>query len=277
MNPVSNTAFYCCGIRMEDARKKRSVCKDVFAERFMDERGRQIFEPFKTEKMPNISNIARCRLIDDYVKAELSKNDKLTIITIGSGFDTRPYRLTGGNWLELDEPRIISYKSDRLPVEECPNPLRRIPIDFARESLTDKLEKESTGEHTVFVVEGFFMYLEPEAIEKTIKAIQGRFPRHVLYCDLMTRQFFTRFAQSVHSKLAASGGKFSERPDIPEAVFTQHDYVPVERIPMLKRAGELGILWSEARIPLLVSWLMLNVFLKDLGGYAVHRLGFEKN
>ncbi len=277
MNPVSNTAFYCCGIRMEDARKKRSVCKDVFAERFMDERGRQIFEPFKTEKMPNISNIARCRLIDDYVKAELSRNDELTIITIGSGFDTRPYRLTGGNWLELDEPRIISYKSDRLPVEECPNPLRRIPIDFARESLTDKLANESTGDHTVFVIEGVFMYLEPEAIEKTIKAIQGLFPRHVLYCDLMTRRFFTRFAQSVHLKLAESGGKFSERPDIPEAVFDQHDYVPIERIPMLKRAGELGILWSEARIPLLVSWLMLNVFLKDLGGYAVHRLGFEKN
>jgi len=262
---------------MEDARKKRSVCKDVFAERFMDERGRQIFEPFKSEKMPNISNIARCRLIDDYVKAELSKNDKLTIITIGSGFDTRPYRLTGGNWLELDEPRIISYKSDRLPVEECPNPLRRIPINFARESLTDKLENESTGEHTVFVVEGVFMYLESEAIEKTIMAIQSLFPRHVLYCDLMTRQFFTRFAQSVHLKLAASGGKFSERPDIPEAVFDQHDYVPIERIPMLKRAGELGILWSEAKIPLLVSWLLLNVFLKDLGGYAVHRLGFEKN
>lgn len=276
MNPVSNTAFYCCGIRMEDARRKNPVCNDIFAERFMDERGMLIFEPFKFEKMPNISNISRCRIIDDYVRAELSVNDKLTIITIGSGFDSRPYRLKGGNWLELDEPRIINYKSDRLPVEECPNPLRRIAVDFARESLAEILESERSDDHTVFVIEGVFMYLEAQAIENTIKAMQWHFGKHVLYCDLMTRKFFTRFAQSIHQKLADSGGRFSERPEFPEAAFTRHDYHPVECIPMLQRARELGILWSQARIPKFASWLMLKLFLKDLNGYAVHRLYYEQ-
>lgn len=118
MNPISNTAYYCCGVRMEDAKKVRSTCNDVYAERFMDERGRQIFEPFKSEKMPNISNITRCRLIDDYLLSELAENNQLTIVTIGAGFDTRPYRLMGGNWLEIDEPQIIGYKNEKLPVEE---------------------------------------------------------------------------------------------------------------------------------------------------------------
>ncbi|GJL83614.1 MAG: hypothetical protein DHS20C01_32480 [marine bacterium B5-7] len=103
---------------MEDAKKVRSTCNDVYAERFMDERGRQIFEPFKSEKMPNISNITRCRLIDDYLLSELAENNQLTIVTIGAGFDTRPYRLMGGNWLEIDEPQIIGYKNEKLPVEE---------------------------------------------------------------------------------------------------------------------------------------------------------------
>ena len=276
MNPISNTAFYCCGVRMEDAKKTPSICNDVYAERFMDERGKQIFEPFKSEKMPNISNITRCRLIDDYLLAEVSENSQLNIISIGAGFDSRPYRLRGGNWLEIDEPQIISYKNEKLPVDECSNPLRRISIDFAHESLKEKLEAETAGDHTVFVIEGVFMYLEPGVIETTISTIQSLFPKHVLYCDLMTKKFFTKFAQSVHSKLVASGGTFSERPDNPEKLFTRHNYKAIERIPMFRRAAELGIYWDEVKIPIFVCELMLNVFLKDLNGYAVHRLNFEK-
>lgn len=275
MNPISNTAYYCCGVRMEDAKKTPSICNDVYAERFMDERGKQIFEPFKSEKMPNISNIIRCRLIDEYLLAELGENNQLNIITIGAGFDSRPYRLTGGNWLEVDEPQIINYKNEKLPVDECSNPLRRMSIDFAHETLKEKLEEEGASDHTVFVIEGVFMYLEPEAIETTISTIQGLFPRHVLYCDLMTKKFFSKFAQSVHSKLVASGGTFTERPDYPEEIFAQHNYKTIERIPIFRRAGELGILWDEVKIPKFVCELMLNVFLKDLNGYAVHRLGFE--
>jgi methyltransferase (TIGR00027 family) len=261
---------------MEDAKKFRSICNDTYAERFMGEKGRQIFEPFKSEKMPNISNITRCRLIDDYISAELAVNNKMTVITIGAGFDTRPYRLAGGNWLEIDEPQIINDKNKKLPVEECSNPLRRISIEFTNDSLTEKLEKEITESYTVFVIEGVFMYLEPAAIITTISAIQGLFPKHVLYCDLMTKKFFTKFAQSVHSKLVASGGKFSQRPDYPEELFYQHDYKEIERIPIFRRAGELGILWEEVKIPKFVSWLMLNVFVKALNGFAVHRLSFEK-
>lgn len=276
MNPVSDTAYYCCGIRMEDAGKAHSVCSDTYAERFMDDRGLKIFEPFRSETMPNISNITRCRLIDDHLRSALAQNSKLSIITIGAGFDTRPYRLAGGSWLEIDEPQIIGIKNERLPVDECVNPLRRVPIDFANESLADKLGDQVGAAETAFVIEGVFMYLEPEAIQRTLAAIQGRFPRHVLFCDLMTRRFFERFAQSVHAKLVASGAAFTERPDSPEALFEAHGYRLSSRIPMFRRAGELGVLWKEARIPGFVSWLLLNVFRKDLGGYAVHRFEYHR-
>ncbi|NES81865.1 MAG: class I SAM-dependent methyltransferase [Moorea sp. SIO2B7] len=276
MNPVSNTAYYCCGIRMEDAKRDNSVCNDIYAQRFMDERGMQIFEPFKSEKMANIGSITRCRLIDDYLKAELANNSDLNVISIGAGFDTRPYRLTGGNWLEIDEPQIITYKNEKLPVDECSNPLRRISIDFAHESLADKLKKEDKDRHTIFVIEGVFMYLDSEAINKTVKALQEHFPKHALYCDLMTSQFFYKFTQNVHKKLVAAGGKFSKLPDEPEEIFTNHHYTLVERTPMFKRAGELGLLWSAVKIPTFISWLMLNVLLKELSGYAVHRFDFNK-
>ncbi len=274
MNPISNTVFYCCGVRMKDDKRNRSVCNDIYAEQFMDERGWNIYEPFRAEKMPNISNITRCRIIDDYVSIELKNFNSINIITIGAGFDTRPYRLAGGNWIELDEPQIISYKNKKLPIDECKNPLRRISIDFTNETLTEKLEKVEKSHHTVIVIEGVFMYLESESIEKTLKEIQHIFPKHVLYCDLMTKAFFNKFAKSVHSKLVATGGKFTDRPDNPENTFILNKYELVERIPMFKRAGELGVLWDEVKIPALVAKLLLNVFLKDLSGYSVHHFRY---
>lgn len=275
MNPISNTAFYCCGIRMMDAKKKRSVCKDIFAERFMDERGMKIFEPFRSEKMPNISNITRCRIIDDYLSIELKKNQSMNVITIGAGFDARPYRITGGNWIEVDEPQIISYKNEKLPIKECKNPLNRISIDFANESLNEKLQCVDKSLDTVIVIEGVFMYLESQTIEKTVKTIQGMFPEHKLYCDLMTGNFFNKFAQSVHSKLAATGGKFTDRPDKPEELFTRKNYKLLERVPMFMRAEELGILWDEMKIPGFIAILMLNVFMKDLNGYSVFHFSYN--
>jgi hypothetical protein len=31
MKPISQTAFYCCGVRMQDAESEKPVCGDVFA------------------------------------------------------------------------------------------------------------------------------------------------------------------------------------------------------------------------------------------------------
>lgn len=49
MKPISKTAFYCCGVRMLDAKRSNPVCGDVYAEGFMNGDGLRIFEAFKDE------------------------------------------------------------------------------------------------------------------------------------------------------------------------------------------------------------------------------------
>ena len=90
----------------------------------MDERGLEIYEPFKMEVKTKISNIARCKIFDDILQDEINKNEDTIVITIGAGFDTRPYRLRGAQWIELDEPHLIDYKNEKLPVSECNNALQ---------------------------------------------------------------------------------------------------------------------------------------------------------
>ena len=63
MKPISQTAFYCCGVRMQDAESNKPICGDVYAKVFMSEEGLRILEKFKDEVNPNASNVARARVL----------------------------------------------------------------------------------------------------------------------------------------------------------------------------------------------------------------------
>jgi O-methyltransferase involved in polyketide biosynthesis len=71
MKPISKTAFYCCGVRMQDAERTDPVCGDTYAKLFMNEDGLQVFDAFKDEQNPNASNVTRHRIIDDFLRDEL--------------------------------------------------------------------------------------------------------------------------------------------------------------------------------------------------------------
>src|SRR5215510_9037451 len=171
MKPISKTAFYCCGVRMQDAEREQPVCGDSFARTFMNEQGLQILDTFKDETRPNTTNVARHRIIDDLLRQELLADPKLTVVIIGAGFDTRAFRLKGGTWIELDEPQVITYKEGRLPAANSNNELQRIPIDFASESLEQKLAPYSGRSPVTVVIEGVLMYLEEAAIGKLLETL----------------------------------------------------------------------------------------------------------
>lgn len=259
---------------MLDAEHSRSLCNDHFAKRFMEERGMQIFAPFRSETMPNISNTVRCHIIDEAIRSQLIAHPDSLIISVGAGFDTRPYRIKGGEWAEIDEPQIIEYKNEKLPIADCTNSLTRISIDFSNEMLVEKLADYRQHQHIIIVIEGVLMYLENDAIEVTINQLQTLFPKHTLLCDLMTKKMFDQFAQSVHDKLVEAGARFTARPDNPAAIFTQHGYVEHSCIPMFKRASELGVLWHRAKIPAPIAKLLFHTIMKNINGYAVHRFEF---
>src|SRR6185503_21276065 len=159
MKPISKTAFYCCGVRMQDAESSNPICGDVYAKRFMNDEGRRILETFKDEVRPNSSNVARHRIIDDLLREELRAKPDLRIVIIGAGFDSRAYRLKGGRWVELDEPQVVAYKNELLSPATCDNPLDRVAIDFSNESVEEKLSSFATTDRAVVVIEGVFMYL----------------------------------------------------------------------------------------------------------------------
>ena len=43
MHPISKTAFFCCGIRADDASSSGPIYADIYAEDFMTTEGRSIY------------------------------------------------------------------------------------------------------------------------------------------------------------------------------------------------------------------------------------------
>jgi methyltransferase (TIGR00027 family) len=207
MKPISNTAFYCCGIRMRDAESRHPVCGDQFAKLFMNEHGMEIYNRFRSERGPNLSNVARARYIDDLLRERLAANPSLQVVLIGCGFDSRAFRLNGGSWFELDEPQLIAYKNQRLPPAQAPNTLQRIAIDFGAESLQGKLQPLAGAVATVSVIEGVTMYITAESLRSVLQVLQSSFPRHQVIADLMTHAFINTYGATVRRIIAQLGAE----------------------------------------------------------------------
>jgi methyltransferase (TIGR00027 family) len=263
MKPISQTAFYCCGVRMQDAASDKPVCGDVYAKVFMNEDGLRIHERFKDETNPNTSNVARHRIIDDLLREELAANSNLRVVIIGAGFDSRAYRLDGGTWVELDEPQVIAYKNDRLPVSEAKNKLERIAIDFSTDSLEEKLRPFAGTGPTVVVIEGVFMYLEQETIRQVLQTLRRVFPAHKLICDLMTSKFFAKYGRTINEKLTGMGAAFKLGTAKPDELFEQNGYRRLACFSIVEKAAE----YQSKKIPKFIA----RTFLRTLtSGYAIY-------
>lgn len=240
MKPITDTAFYCCGARMLDAAQDQPICGDDYAQLFMCAYGMEIFDRFKALELSNASIIVRHRIMDDMLRQLLYTNHDLNVVTIGAGFDSRPYRLHGGHWFELDEPELIAYKDILLPSDQCSNPLHREPINFDTEDLVDKLLQLPHSGPVVFVLEGVVIYLCENDIQNLLCELDYEFPKHRLMCDLVNREMVDKYGQTLNQVLTAMGAPF-QSVDHPEAIFLQSGYQAREAVSVMDASVDLGI------------------------------------
>lgn len=251
-SPIAETAFYCLGARMMDAQSTHPLCNDQFAHLFMDEHGKKIFSRFKSLTRANISSAARSRIVEDLLRDRLMNNVKLQIILVGAGFDTKAFRIAGGNWIEIDEAPIIERKNAKLPVEKCPNPLKRIAIDFSKKQLPSILKDCDQNKETIFVIEGVFMYLKESEIHELLKNLKNHFPRHTLICDLMSSVFIKKYMTEFVREIRRFNCVLKFLHESPRDIFQNNGYRVQKEISIPGRAIEL----KGFKIP----WLLLNTY-----------------
>ncbi|MFZ6747350.1 class I SAM-dependent methyltransferase [Undibacterium sp. Ren11W] len=263
MNPISDTAFYTCAIRAQDAQEAQPLCGDDFAHLFMTRHGKAIFDSMKADTRPYQSIAVRHRMIDNFLRMRLAQQPKTKVILIGAGFDARAFRLSDGVWFELDEPQLIKHKNHCLPEISCPNPLRRIAIDFSEQTLASKLPLNADEVPVIVVMEGVFGYLDEDQITQTLQTLIKAYPRHSLICDLMTKYFILTQGKELTDCIEKLGAKFRFFADDPTDIFKRAGYRHVYGNSILSETLEV----SQQDFSLFV---LKNFFSYIMRGYSMN-------
>jgi methyltransferase (TIGR00027 family) len=124
---------------------------------------------------PRPSAIARTRILDDAVERALARGlDQLVLL--GAGYDSRPYRIEGAGAVHVfgvDLPATQAAK--RAALGAAPAHVRFVPLDFDRDPLGAAMERAGlvAGARTFIVWEGVVAYLEPAAVDATLRWASG--------------------------------------------------------------------------------------------------------
>ena len=120
----------------------------------------------------------RKRFIDDKLAASLSGID--TVVILGSGLDTRGFRLARRSDIpvfEVDLMVNIARKkaAAQRAITAIPTSIHLVPVDFERDDLIGTLTENGyrTDARTFFVWEGVTQYLTEDAVRTTLAALQG--------------------------------------------------------------------------------------------------------
>jgi len=161
---VSDTALWVAYYRARETERPDALFQDSLARLLIGERGRKIADYMKsTARYTEWAVVIRTVIIDDYINS-LIKEGVDTVINLGAGMDTRPYRMALPKtlrWIEVDYPHIIAHKEATLKSERPGCQLTRIAADLSDDNERRKLLAElgHQGGKALIITEGVIPYL----------------------------------------------------------------------------------------------------------------------
>lgn len=170
INDVTDTALWVASYRATESERPDAIFHDPYAAKLCGEKGRKIAEAMH-QRVPSMrytswSVVIRTYIIDNYIQ-ELIADGVDTIVNLGAGLDSRPYRMNLPNtlrWIEVDYPAMIERKQKILAEDKPRCQLERVSMDLADRNLRQKLFSEinAKSKKTAILTEGVVPYLSEE-------------------------------------------------------------------------------------------------------------------
>ncbi|HEY4968680.1 MAG TPA: SAM-dependent methyltransferase, partial [Steroidobacteraceae bacterium] len=159
---VSDTALWVASFRAQEGQRADAAFDDPLASILVGERGRAIARAIPRATMVRWGMIIRTSAIDRLINEALLAGVD-TVLNLGAGLDTRPYRMklpASLRWVELDFPHIVELKNSKLAEHHPVRKLERVGIDLLdRPSRNEVLTRYgATSKSTLVVTEGVLAY-----------------------------------------------------------------------------------------------------------------------
>ena len=203
---VSDTAFWVASYRAAETGRPDALFRDPLANALLGERGQRLSQSMKsTARYASWNLIMRTKLIDDYIQKYISHGCK-TIINLGAGLDTRPYRLELPQdvlWIEIDFPHVIQMKEDKLKDHKPNCQLKRIQLDLSNDEIRKKLFQE-LNRHVgtaLVLTEGVIPYLSENIVQELAHDLQSCSQFRYWIIEYYDPKLYPRFQAKSFKKL----------------------------------------------------------------------------
>lgn len=203
---VSDTAFWVATYRAMETERADALFQDHYAKILIGDRGQKLVTAMKSYSKYTYWTLSiRTRLIDDYIYKYVNLGIT-TIINVGAGLDTRPYRLklpSSIKWIEIDFPEVVEYKTQKLKDEKPICSLERIGLDLSnrtqRKNLFSDLNQKFGA--ALILTEGVIPYLEESMVSELGEDLKTFSNFRFWIADYYTPAMYAQFQNPKFSKL----------------------------------------------------------------------------
>lgn len=239
---VPDTAFMVAGWRAEESQRPDALFRDPYADRLAGARGLALAEHLSARRLGQWQVAIRTVIIDEMLRAAVAGGVQ-TVLNLGAGLDTRPYRLAwpaGLRWIEVDFPQMLDWKEERLREVSPGCRLERVRLDLtdvgARRRLFEGLGADAAS--TLVLTEGVVPYLTYDAVGALADDLHRlREPRWIVdYFSPQVMRFRRR--QRIARQMEAAPFQFAP-PDW-FGFFEGHGWRPLEMKYLVIEGQRLG-------------------------------------
>jgi methyltransferase (TIGR00027 family) len=274
---ISDTAMWIAAYRAQETERPDAVFRDPLAKKLAGSRGFKILETTPHTERMAFAMVARTSAIDRLVNSAVHKNID-TIINLGAGLDTRPYRIDLPltlNWVEVDFPNMIRYKNELLQNEKPRCRLTRIASDLSdageRKTLFESLGKDT--KKALVMTEGVVAYLTNEQAEKLSADLYQVHSFFYWIMDYSQGKFrHNRYRRQLDKRMVNAPLQFSEGKPI--EFFGRQGWTVEQNIFMLDEADRIGrklpLKFPES-LPMLLFPRKIREMANRTYGYAMFR------
>ena len=180
---VSDTALMVAACRAMETVREDGLVRDPYAARLAGERGMAIARSLKagTEDSGRLMVLQfgigiRSYFLDELVRNAVTERGLGTVLCLGAGLDTRPWRLDlpeSLRWIEVDFPDMLDYKSAALAGEKPRCRVERMTADLAHAEQRNAAFAAVGREPALLITEGLLTYLAGSVIDAMAAGARG--------------------------------------------------------------------------------------------------------
>jgi methyltransferase (TIGR00027 family) len=187
---VDDTAFLTACWRAMETERADAHFRDPYARMLAGTRGEHFLRRLPGGEAGAPGCIVRTCLFDAFILETISHSID-TVVNLGAGLDTRPYRLplaASLNWIEVDSAGVLAYKATKLDGHRPACVLERVAMDVTDRASRRRLFQRigAAAQQVLVITEGLLVYLTEEQVASLARDLHEQPQLQWWLCDIVS-------------------------------------------------------------------------------------------